>query len=623
LNFSTGIPGFRFLFLYVWTLLLSGDLYAQNQPPSPPSDTSKGQRIEILWSDSLLVRNRGDQKINELINNVILKQDSAYMYCDSAILINEIDLYAYGNVSIRQGDSLTVFGDSLIYNGRTRKAKLSGREVGLANNEQQLFTQRLDYDLGTKIATYRTGATLVNEETQLSSRVGYYHAETDMAYFKDSVEVTDEDFELRADTLVFSVEQKTVFFAGPTLITTDSARIYCEDGFYDTENGRAEFAQNAQYVKADQRATADLIRYAEENGEYELEGNALVKDSTQLAIADFIRYRETDESIYMRGNARYRDAEQDIEAEEITYDGKTGRYATRGRSRVSEEPQILLADQIDFFDDEEGGYGEAVGRVVWRDTSADLTIRSDSAIYQRERDYLKAMGGPLGRPELITVSDGDSLYLAADTLIGRPADTVSHDSLETDTSRILLAFRDVRIFKSDLQAISDSVTYHTKDSIFAFYGNPILWSDTSQFSADTIFMRLRNQQIDRIFLHGNVFIVNISDGQFFNQIKGKYIEAVFRNNELRRMDVSGNAETIYYVKDDEGGYVGVNQTVSSEIVLYFGANEVEQIKLFKQPDSSMTPMQQADHSQLRLPGFKWLTEQRPKSRMDLFTGLLE
>ncbi len=605
-------------------LFLATSLHAQQtRPANPRQDTSGGQRIEILWSDSLLVRDRGDQKINELINNVILKQDSAYMYCDSAILINEIDLYAYGNVSIRQGDSLTVFGDSLIYNGRTRKAKLSGQEVGLANNEQQLFTQRLDYDLNTKIATYRSGATLVNEETQLSSRVGYYHVETDMAYFKDSVEVTDEDFELRADTLVFSVERQTVFFAGPTLITTDSARIYCEDGFYDTENGQAEFAQNAQYVKADQRATANLIRYREENGEYELEGDALVKDSTQLAIADFIRYREANESIYMRGNARYRDADQDIEADEITYDGETGRYATRGRSRVSEDPQILQADQIDFLEGDDGGYGEATGRVVWQDTSADLTIRSDSAIYQRERDYLKAMGGPLGRPELITVSEGDSLYLAADTLIGQPADTLTSDSLETDTSRILLAYRDVRIFKSDLQAISDSVTYHTGDSLFAFYGNPVLWSDTSQFSADTIYMRLRNEQIDRIFLHGNAFIVNISDGQFFNQIKGKYIEAIFRDNELRRMDVSGNAETIYYAKDDDGGYVGVNKTICSEMVLYFGANEVEQIKLFKQPDSSITPMKQADHNTLRLDGFKWLTEERPKSRMDLFTGLLE
>lgn len=325
----------------------------------------------------------------------------------------------------------------------------------------------------------------------------------------------------------------------------------------------------------------------------------------------------------MRGNARYRDSDQDIEAEEITYDGETGRYATRGRSRVSEENQILQADQIDFFDDDEGGYGEAVGRVEWRDTSAELTIRSDSAIYQREQDYLKAMGGPLGRPELITVSEGDSLYLAADTLIGQPADTVTSDSLEADTSRILLAYRDVRIFKSNLQAISDSVTYHTGDSLFAFYGNPVLWSDTSQFSADTIYLRLRDEKIDRIFLHGNAFIINISDGQFFNQIKGKFIEAVFRENELRRMDVSGNAETIYYAKDDGGGYVGVNQTISSEIVLYFGANEVEQIKLFKEPDSSITPMQQAEHNTLRLSGFKWLTEERPKSRKDLFTGLLE
>lgn len=594
----------------------SPSLSAQS-PASNSADTTRMEKIEIIWSDSTLVRNSGQQERLQLMNNVVLKQDSAYMYCDSAILVNEIDLYAYGNVSIRQGDSLTVFGDSLIYDGASRRAKLSGQEVGLANGPQKLFTQRLDYDLNTKMATYRQGATLFNDSTQLSSRIGYYDVATDIAYFKDSVEVTDDQFELRSDSLVFRVAPKIVDFVGPTVITTDSARIYCEDGYYDTGQGKAVFARNAQYVKADQLATADTIRFNDQTQVYELSGQALVRDSVRLAIADYIRYQEQNENIYLRGNAQYQEGAQDIVAEEIRYNGETGTYTTRGRSRVSDPPQILQADQIDFVDEEETGNGVAIGRVIWQDTTAELTIRSDTAYYQQQNDYLKAIDGPMGRPELITLSDGDSLYMAADTLVGRRADTVV-----TDSSRLLMAFRDVRIFKSDLQAISDSLTYHTGDSLFGFFQDPVIWSDTSQFSADTIFMRLRNGQIDRIFLRGNAFIVNISDDQFFNQIKGKYIEARFRDNELRRMDVDGNAETIYYAKDEDGAYVGVNQTICSEMVMYFGANEVDRIKFIRQPDSKLMPMDQVDHNSLRLTGFQWLVTERPRSRQDLFTPVV-
>ena len=588
------------------------------QRTTAAADTTEPQKIDIVWSDSTLVKNRGKEERVQLMNNVILKQDSAFMYCDSAILINEIDLYAYGNVSIRQGDSLTVFGDSLIYDGTLRQAKLSGEEVGLANGSQRLFTNRLDYDLNSKMATYQNGATLYNDSTQLSSRIGYYDVEADIAYFKDSVEVIDESFELKSDSLVFQVPNKTVIFTSPTVITTDSARIYCEDGFYDTENGVAEFAQNAQYVKRDQVASADRIRYNDQTTVYELEGKAFVRDSQRLAVADFIRYQENNEDIYLRGQARYQDQDQDIAAEEISYNGATDTYATRGRSRVSDPPQILQADRIDYLEDEAlGGAGQASGNVVWRDTSAQLTIFSDSATYRKQDDYLKAIDGPLGRPELITISEGDSLFMAADTLIGQRADTAA-----ADTSRLLLAYNDVRIYKSDLQALSDSLTYHTGDSLFAFFNDPVIWSDTSQFSADTIYLRLRNEEIHRIYLRGNAFIINISDGQFFNQIKGKYIEARFRENELFRMDVNGNAETIYYAKDDGGGYVGVNKTICSRMEMYFGSNEVDRIKFIRQPDSRLIPMDQADHNTMRLDGFKWITDRRPQSRLDLFDPLV-
>ncbi|MCB0567795.1 MAG: hypothetical protein KDD01_25785, partial [Phaeodactylibacter sp.] len=264
----------------------------------------------------------------------------------------------------------------------------------------------------------------------------------------------------------------------------------------------------------------------------------------------------------------------------------------------------------------EKGLGIAIGNVVWRDTSADLTIVCEHAEYDRKTDYLKASGGRNGRPMLITSIEGDSLFMVSDTLLA-----IREDSVASDSARQLLAYYDVRIYKSDMQAVADSLAYKSSDSTFYFFPlrqNPIVWSDTSQFTADTILMVLADGKIDKIFMRNDGFIINSPDELFFNQVKGKNVTAFFEENELRRMAVVGNAESVYYARDEEGGYVGVNKTICSEMLMYFGDNQVEKLKFFTEPKAEMQPMQQADHNALRMPGFFWEKERRPMSLSDLF-----
>ncbi|MBV6429552.1 MAG: LPS-assembly protein LptD [Haliscomenobacter sp.] len=582
-------------------------LAAQTGSPKP---AKPGQRIKVVHSLEFLVLQEGENNLQKLNGRVELRQDSVFMYCDSALIQNETQVYAYHNVVIQQGDSLRVFADTLEYDGITRLAILEGNVI-LVNKEQKIFTDRLEYDLNTRIARYFTGATLVNDSLQLSSKRGFYYAKEQEAYFRDSVVVTDPKFSLKADTLKFNVATKTVFFLGPTILNTDSSKIYCETGYYDTQKELAQFAQNAQYLQGDQKAVADTILYDNLNKAYELVGHAKVEDSTRIAVADYIRYDEAKDQIFLKGKARYKEGAQDIQSEEINYDRKKKTYTTRGRSLIADPPQLMEADSVDFSDD--SGLGYASGNVIWRDTAADYAIRCDQADYDKTRDYMKAFGGVLGRPEMTTVLDKDSLFLSSDTLIAyRP------DSTELDTARRFLAYGKVRIFKSNLQAVCDSLAYSSQDSLFVLYGNPVIWSDTSQFTADTIYMWMRNDQIDRIELRQNGFILVISDGVFYNQIKGRDVLAFFENNELRQLDAEGNAEVIYYARDEQGAYVGVNQTACSEMVIRLKENQVQRITFLAEPKSKLLPMGQTDHNELRLKGFRLLEEGRPLRREDIF-----
>ena len=591
------------LFLSMW---FSVGLLGQSTPP----DTSKQKEVLVDHADLFEYIQKEDTVLQKLNGNVELRQDSVYMYCDTAVIQNETQVFAQGDVIIQQGDSLSVFADSATYDGNLKLADLFG-DVILVNGDQQLFTDRLTYDLATKVATYDNNATLVLEETQLTSKKGYYYVKEKQIFFKDSVVVVDPQFSLRSDTLGFNTETKVVSFLGPTLISNDSTKVYCEDGYYDTENNLALFSQNAQYVKGEQVAIADSITYDGAKELYSLEGNASFEEGARKASADIIKYDEANDKTILIGNAKYEDEEQDITANEIIYDSKNERYATRGRSRISDPPQILEADQVDFTEEE--GLGLARGNVIWRDTSAELTIVCEQADYDRQSDYLKASGGRNDRPLLISMLEEDSLFMTADTLFA-----IREDSIASDSARQLRAYRDVRIYSADLQAICDSLQYSTTDSTFRLYKDPIVWSDTSQFYADTVYMLLADSKIDRIFLKDNSFIINSPDESFFNQVKGKNITAVFEEEELRRMEVNGNAESVYYAIDEAGGYVGVNKTICSEMTLYFGNNEVEKIKFFNEPKANMLPMGQANHNELKMPGFNWEKTHRPYTIDDLF-----
>jgi len=598
--------GLYFLWMLCFSLLAT-----QGIGQEEVQDTAKS-KIDVDHADIFEYTQRKDTVIQKLIHNVELRQDSVFMYCDSATIENSLIVIAVGHVIIQQGDSTSVFSDSLYYDGEIKEADLYG-EVVLVNGGQQLFTDQLHYDLNTKTATYNTGATLTNGETQLTSKRGYFYVEQNEAYFEDSVYVVDPRFNLRSDSLLFNTQTNVVTFLGPTLVSTDSSRIYCEAGFYDIANNLAEFRENAQFIKGEQKGSAEVIKYNGETKIYALEGDAVFEEGERKATANVIQYDEVNDKSTLIGNAKYKDAEQDIEAEQIVYDAKNEVYSTKGRSRVSDPPQLLLADQVDFR--EELGLGVALGNVIWQDTSAALTIVCEQADYNRETGYLKASGGQYGRPLLISLVDGDSLFMSADTLLSTKV-----DSSASDSSRFLQAYRDVRIYKSDLQALSDSLTYNSEDSLFTFFYDPIIWSDTTQFTADTIRMQMANDNIDKIYLFNKSFIINSPDELFFNQIKGKNITAFFTEGELRKMDVQGNAESVYYAVDEDGGYVGVNKTVSSDMILYFGANQIERILFVTAPQATMFPMKQADHEGLKMTGFDWITKVRPRNFADLFSA---
>ena len=583
-----------------------------SQPSTAPQDTQK-LKIET----ALVIENfrKVDREVQKLSGNVRMRQEDILVFCDTVILDGD-DAILKGNVVIEQGDSVRIFSDSTHYHADTKIADLYGNVV-LENGKQQLFTQRMRYNAGNKIAEYHTGATMSNGKSQLKSRHGYYHVNEKEVFFKGDVLATDPEFTMRTDTMTFNTETQVVRFVAPTLISQRKGKIYTEGGFYDIENNFAEFDLNPQYDRDGQLGRANKMRYNGTTKMYTLEGDARIDDPAkkQETQADVIFYNTDTEKTILKGNAHYKDSSRDIHGQEIRYDSRNKNYQLVGRGRVMDGANIIEADSLDFND--ALGNGLALGSVEWIDTASNVTVLAYRMDYNKKSDYLFAYGGygtgAAGRPMMKSLIDRDTLYMAADTLTSFKPDSAS------DT-RLLLAHRDVRIFKSDLQAVCDSLKFSSADSIFWFYkikDLPVIWSDTSQFSGDTIRMLLKNKKLDRIWLRQNALVVNSEEGKLFNQIKGRNVTAFFKDNEAREMLVEGNAQAIYYALDDKRAYIGVNETACSEMRLYFGDNKVESIKFYQEPAGKFIPIKKSGKESKKLDGFFWETKRRPRNVAEL------
>jgi hypothetical protein len=92
----------------------------------------------------------------------------------------------------------------------------------------------------------------------------------------------------------------------------------------------------------------------------------------------------------------------------------------------------------------------------------------------------------------------------------------------------------------------------------------------------------------------------------------------FQKNALYKVKVLSNAETIYFVDEDNGKPIGVNFATSSEMMILLKDKKVYRIKYIGSPVESLKPEKDVKPQELLLRGFDWKEKSRPKDRSDIF-----
>jgi lipopolysaccharide export system protein LptA len=508
------MPLLKFISVFFLAFLVSFFSYSQ-----------KKEKIELVRANELTNgRLEGDFLF---IGNVIFKQKGTFLYCDSAYFYNskkapekQNSIDAFGHIKIQQGDSITLTGNTLHYEGNSKMAIVKGNVV-LKDRKMTLTTDVLNYDMNAGLASYNTGGKIRDENNTVTSQIGVYNTSNKTLYFKKDVRVVNikEGFNLSGDTLEYNTDNKIVTFRGPTKIVRQESVLYADHGEYNTIN-------------------------------------------------------------------------------KIT--------RVPGKPKVESGDYTLTGDHISY--DEVKNVGVVTGNVVMVSSKNKVIIEGDIAHYTPK--VSKVFGNTLMKH----ASGKDTLFMTADTLI-------SIDN-ENKAQKRILAFNNTKIFRTDLQGKCDSLVYNFSDSTIYFFTDPVLWNEGNQIIADSINIQLANNEISRMNMNLNSFIISEDSIKNYNQVKGKKMTAFFTENKISKVDVKGNGESIYFALEKDTIVVGMNKVECSDIMVKFEDNKLNSISFIKSPDAQFIPPHELQEPDKRLKGFSWRVKERPTRNQVLHLNLI-
>ena len=178
-----------------------------------------------------------------------------------------------------------------------------------------------------------------------------------------------------------------------------------------------------------------------------------------------------------------------------------GQYNTRTeRAHLTQRPQLfnkgrkLVGDSISY--DKNTGYSEAFRNIVFID-SVDINNKNillgDYGYYNEPKGEAMVTERALGK----NFSRGaDTLFVHADTL------RLYSYNLKTDSAyRVLHGYPHVRSYRTDVQAICDSLVFNSAFNVLSLYRDPIAWSDDRQILGEEINVYANDSTIDSILVN--------------------------------------------------------------------------------------------------------------------------
>ncbi|MCC7532489.1 MAG: hypothetical protein IT246_00965 [Bacteroidia bacterium] len=452
--------------------------------------------------------------------------------------------------------------------GKNKVKKL----IGDVQLKQDNTTLKCDsaylFDETNFVEAYRHVQIIHQDSVNFWGDILKYDGNTKIAKLQKNVVMQDPNSTLSCDELEFDLSANRASYFSGGKITSGQLTLTSQIGYYFTKSRELFFRKNVVLVSPDFTMQSDTLKY-----------------NTQSRLATF--YSKTiissaDDTIYCNLGTYQTDKQTGI---------------LRKKVKIRSKENTLFADTVLY--DRKNKHSKALGNLLVIDTINKVIITGDvgETFGIEKRTYVTK------NSFVFNLTKTDTLIISADSI------WVYQRNINAQ-KEMIKAYKDVKIYKSDLQAICDSLVYNRSDSLMYLYKNPVIWSDENQITGDTVLFYIVSNQIDSMNVFSNAFVISKETNKHYNQVKGRNLQAKFIDKKINNIEVYGNGQSIYYAKDDSL-YVGVNVINCSEMKFLFAQGKMSSINFIGKPDAKFYPINYLKDNELKLKGFVWRKKMRP------------
>jgi len=456
--------------------------------------------------------------------------------------------------------------------------------------DEVIFYQKENFlkAIGNVVLTTSDGSKITAEEME-------YDGNTQRGIARKNVVLTDPKQTIKTETLYYDKIPNTAYFnTGGTIYSNDGSVMYTKAATYYLNTKMIDFIGRSNIETDKYTIVSDNIKTNQNTG-----------------VSDF--FGPT--TIRAKENPR-----NYVYTELGTHNSKTGESFLNKNSRIHYNDKVLTGDKLYF--NRNTGFGKGTGNVTLDDPKQKRYIKGGyGEIYEKKDSAMVT-----DKPYFVKILNKDSVYMSAEKFLTyQKPDSIN----KLKKKSFLRAFKKVRIFKTDMQGRSDSLSFNETDGEMHLIRKPILWMGVKQITGDEIriYSNPEKEITDSIRVIGNAFAISKADSlnlkDEFNQIKSKNMIVYLKDNAIDVAKAVGNAQAITYADDEnkkthEITRIGVALSTCGEIVAEFLERRLEVVDCNISANTDTYPMSKISKDQRFFKDFNWNTKDRPQKWRDIF-----
>lgn len=418
----------------------------------------------------------------------------------------------------------------------------------------------------------------------LVSEKGYYDGNNEMAHAWENVILTHRKEKLYCDTLDFD-------------------RIYNIADAYG--------AAGIKLTKDNDVLTADWGRHFMDTDHSEFYYNVVLTNDKGLRIdSDTMFYYNKTSMAHVMGPSVIHSNSSITHTTNSFYNTKTERSELFDRSTVYSGEKQITADSL--YNNDKTGISEGFGNVVYKDTLNKNMLLSDYGYYEKETGYGYATKNAVG---IDYSQKGDTLYVHGDTLKFKTFD-INTDSVR----REIYVYNHVRAYSHQMQAVCDSLVYHSVDSCMTMYKDPVVWNEGNQILGEKIKVFFNDSTIRYAEVLSQALSVELmSDSIHYNQVSSRDMRSYFVDGKVKENWAVSNVKLVYYPIDDaDSTIIGLNYTETDTMKMFLTPQKTLEKIWMCANTGVLYPLTQCPPEKHYLPTFAWFPYMRPKNKDDIF-----